>query len=88
MLGGALVRPTYRVDILDNTYSRSFNTHVNNYRVTLKNVDGKPYQHVCGNFVETMKNILEDVLSDARPDDLVRFHIRSSKFNGDGSVYR
>ena len=83
MLGGALDRPTYRVDILDNTYSRSFNTHVNNYRVTLKNVDGKTYQHVCGNFVETMKKILEDVLSDARPDDLVRFHIRSSKFNGD-----
>ena len=83
MLGGALDRPTYRVDIFDNTYSRSFNTNVNNYRVTLKNVDGKTYQHVCGNFAGSMKNILEDVLSDARPDDLVRFHIRSSKFNGD-----
>ena len=84
MLGGGNDTPTHEVTQVNSTHSLKFRSQVSNYRIKLKNVDGESYQQVCGNFVNVMKNILDDVLKNTRPTDMVRFHVSSSKFeNGD-----
>jgi len=83
MLGGGEDMSTHTIQVLDNTHSKKFNTHVSNYKVTLKNIDGKTYQEICHNFDKIMKDVIQSVLRPAKPDDMIRFHISSRKFNGD-----
>ena len=83
MLGGGEDKSTHSIRVLDNTYSKKINTHTSNYKVILKNIDGKTYQEVCHNFEDIMKDVVQSVLKPAEPTDMIKFHIKSSKFNGD-----
>ena len=77
MLGGGEDKSTHSIRVLDNTYSKKFNTHASNYKVILKNIDGKTYQEVCHNFEDIMKDVVQSVLKPAEPD-VIKFHIKST----------
>ncbi len=83
MQGGADDQPSHTVELTNVRHSRKFNSLVGDYRVKLKNVDGKTYQDICHKFVDIMRNILENVLREVHPDDLIRFNVTSDQFNGD-----
>ena len=84
MNGGAMNdQPTHSGELMNVRHSKPFNTLVGDYRVKLKNVQGKTYQDICHHFVDIMKNILDNVLSQAKPDDLIRCNVTSQQFKGD-----
>ena len=81
--GAGVDRATHSVELINVRFSKTFNTHVGDYKVKLKNVEGKTYQDICHNFVKIMENILEEVLDQAKPDDMIRFNVTSKQFKGD-----
>ena len=83
MYGGSFESPTYSIIEIDRTHSTKFNTYVTTHQVKLKGTNGKTYQQVCSNFTDIMRNVLDSVFEDASPNDIIRFHVWSSKFNGD-----
>ena len=83
MYGGSFESPTHSIIEIDRTHSTKFNTYVTTHQVKLKGIHGKTYQQVCSNFTDIMRNVLYSVLEDASPNDMIRFHVWSSKFNGD-----
>ena len=52
------------------------------YKIRLRNVEGKTYEQICHKFQEIMKSILDDVLRGSKPEDMVRINVHSSRFNG------
>ena len=52
------------------------------YKIRLRNVEGKTYEQICHKFQEIMKSILDDVLGGSKPEDMVRINVHSSRFNG------
>ena len=38
---------------------------------------------MCSNVTDIMRNVLDSVLEDASPNDMIRFHVWSCKFNCD-----
>ena len=61
---------------------KKFNAQAAEYKIKLKNLDGKNYKEVCSKFQGIMKNILQDILQDSKPEDMVRFNVHSSRFDG------
>ena len=82
MIGGGAERGTHSVEVINMRRSTLFKAQAVDYRITLKDMEGKTYQQVCKNFLNIMKQILDDVLENAKPVDMVRFNVVSSKFNG------
>ena len=82
MTGGGAERGTHSVEVINMRRSTLFKAQAVDYRITLKDMEGKTYQQVCKNFLTIMKQILDDVLENAKPVDMVRFNVVSSKFNG------
>ena len=81
MLGGGVDRPTHSVERRNYRRSNRFNAQIADYKVTLKNLEGRTYQDVCASFEGILKKVIDDVLAGSKPEDMVRFNVHSDNFN-------